>query len=58
MIIDIDQILYVEYCEYRKEYVVGFKNHERIIAISKGMYKELAKHIKELEDVGCSLLCL
>lgn len=58
MIIDIDQVLYVQYCEYKKEYEIAFKNHERVISISKAMYKELVKQIKELECVGCSLLCL
>lgn len=58
MIIDIDQILYVRYCEYEKEYEIAFRNHENTISISKGMYKELVKQIKKLECVGCSLLCI
>lgn len=58
MIIDVNQILYVQYREYDKEYEVVFKNHEGIITISRGMYKELAKQIKKIKDVSCSLLCL
>ena len=57
MIIDIDQIVFVQINEARNKYNIFFKSGH-CTEISLEEYNNLVQTINKLEDVGCSLLCI